>query len=136
MLKSILVSSAMVLLAAGSSMAQGMKADIPFNFAIGSSAKLPAGEYTVDTKSTPGLISLRSTEGKGGAHVISYGVTEKSQNKADRLVFHKYGSNTYFLSQVWVAGSVGREIKKSRREVEAMTAAAQPPETLVLFARK
>jgi hypothetical protein len=33
-----------------------------------------------------------------------------------RLVFHRYG-NTYFLSQVWMAGSsVGRELRKMRQE--------------------
>ncbi len=32
------------------------------------------------------------------------------------LVFHRYG-NTYFLSQVWMAGSsVGREMRKTRQE--------------------
>lgn len=137
MLKSILLNSAIAVLAFGSfAQAQTIKVDVPFDFSVGSMAKLPAGEYIVDTHSTTGIISLRSAEGKGGTHILSTAVSAKKATEGARLVFNKYGADRYFLAQVWEPGSsTGREIQKSRRELETAKAEPSPVEERILFAK-
>jgi hypothetical protein len=53
---------------------------------------------------------------------------EPSQGK---LVFHRYGDE-YFLSQIWQAGvNAGRELPKSRREIEVAANARRGTEAIM-----
>jgi hypothetical protein len=108
------------LLAAASVYAQGsqkMIVDIPFGFHVGNSV-LPSGKYTVDADAGVGLVKVRSADAKSSVMILSIGVQTSTTPSTGKLVFNKYGDD-YFLSQIWKSGdTLGRELHKSRREVE------------------
>jgi hypothetical protein len=96
-----------------------IEANVSHAFLVGN-ATLPPGKYEVrridDTN--PNVSEIRSADGRT-AVVFE---TEDAQLRDDQpaskteLVFNKIG-NQYFLSQVWVAGSLnGRELAKSKME--------------------
>lgn len=121
---------------------QNIRAEIPFDFIVGDKT-LAAGKYDVRTitgSSNIG-ISVRSTDGSQSALRLS-NVAEaqrkravhpepkmrlRNQNGSAMLTFHRYGS-TYFLAQVWTAGSAeGRELLKSKAERAAERELAKNP---------
>ena len=60
-------------------------------------------------------IAIKSTDGDQVLRLSSPKERSDRQMNA-KLVFHRYG-NTYFLSQIWMAGeSTGRELPKTRQE--------------------
>jgi hypothetical protein len=93
-------------------------AQVPFDF-IGDNKDLRAGEYDVRVINKAGdVLSIRRAD--ANAQVLSLthesGRAKSGQALNAKLVFHRYG-NTYFLSQVWMAGeSTGRELTKTRQE--------------------
>jgi hypothetical protein len=108
------------LLAAASMYAQGsqkLTVQIPCGFHVGSST-LPSGEYTVDTDAAQGIVRLRSADSKSAVMILSLPVQAPGAPSQGKLIFNKYGDD-YFLSQVWKSGdTMGRELRKSRREIE------------------
>jgi len=63
-------------------------------------------------------LSIRSSDAQDQALCLTSdaGRAKYEYEAQARLVFHRYG-NTYFLSQVWMAGSgAGRELLKTRQE--------------------
>ena len=97
-----------------------MRANIPFDFVVGERT-LAAGSYSVATASTStgDAVSIRSTDSRQRAIRLTNAVSDNAKIKRTRLVFHRYG-NTYFLAQVWAAGSnEGREMVKSKAERSA-----------------
>ena len=92
-------------------------ADVPFDFMAGGK-ECRSGKYDVRVINGDGLISIRNAARDGqvlGLTHSSNKVTDE-QGLTAKLVFHRYG-DTYFLSQVWMAGEkTGRELGKSRRE--------------------
>ena len=114
-----------------------IKVDVPFGFSAGD-AVLPAGEYRVEKLNDNGAVLLiRCAEPKAAAMVMTIpaGGGSNQQTKS-KLVFHRYG-NSYFLSQVWSAGSSsGRELRKSSREKEiGLSAKTETESQVVLYAR-
>lgn len=94
---------------------QRLIAEVPFDFVVAEKT-LRAGEYHVRAVNQDGdAISIKSVDGDQVLRLSS------SKERSDRqmtakLVFHRYG-NTYFLSQIWMAGeSIGRELPKTRGE--------------------
>lgn len=104
----------------GQSLADSLKANIPFDFTV-VDKKLPAGEYSVArAQSTAGDAILKISGVNQADTVIS--LTNSTQSLDPKavatLVFHRYGDQ-YFLFQVWPKGSTyGRELNKSRVERE------------------
>ena len=92
-------------------------ANVPFDFIAGSK-ECQSGKYDVRVINDVDLMAIRSAD-RGNevlafAHPSNGGLDAQTLNA--KLVFHRYG-NTYFLSQVWLAGeNTGRELSKSRRE--------------------
>ena len=88
-------------------------ATIPFEFAVGD-ATLPAGDYIVTRMMSSGeTIAVRGT---GSAVRLTSLIVKAQPAKNSKLVFHRYG-NTYFLSEVWIAGNTnGRKLIKSKAE--------------------
>ena len=123
-----------------------LKADIPFDFVVGSRT-LAAGQYTVGqiSDSSPGAIMVRSNQGGHSAIRMTNAVTSSAPKRRTALTFVRYG-NTYFLSQVWIAGSSeGREMLKSKKERAAENelaknsskgnlAQSEKPETVTIIA--
>lgn len=94
-----------------------LKAQVPFDFIVGERT-LRSGQYEVNDASSAGeVLAIRDASGKTQAMRLSSPVVANGkQDMNAKLVFHRYG-NTYFLSQVWLAGrSTGREFAKTKQE--------------------
>lgn len=94
---------------------QGLIAQVPFDFVVAEKT-LRAGEYHVRAINQVGdAIALKSVDGDQALRLSSPKERSDRQMNA-KLVFHRYG-NTYFLSEIWMAGeSTGRELLKTRGE--------------------
>ena len=91
-----------------------IRASVPFDFIV-TEKTLRAGDYDVGVGSS-GAVAIQNASGDKVFRL------SHARNRVDdgdmiaKLVFHRYG-NTYFLSQVWLAGeSTGQELPKSRQE--------------------
>lgn len=94
-----------------------LTAQVPFDFIV-SEKTLRSGQYEIRSASNAGdVLAIRDAAGKERVMRITSATESKAgQNMDAKLVFHRYG-NTYFLSQVWMAGrSTGRELAKTRQE--------------------
>ena len=93
-------------------------ANIPFEFVAGEKT-MPAGEYTIRPVSEFGLrtrLLIRSRDGKAVTTVMVNSVQLSEIQKESKLVFNRYGDQT-FLSQVWTSQSeyIG-EVIRSKAE--------------------
>ena len=90
-------------------------ADIPFAFTV-ANYTLPVGRYTIRRL---GETALRiSSPHNHGTVVLTHAVEGKAPESKGKMVFHRYGES-YFLSEVWVAGDgMGRKVFQSRAEEE------------------
>jgi hypothetical protein len=95
---------------------KGLKANIPFDFVVGDKT-LAAGDYSVrQITANAGGILVRSNDGSHNAIRLSNTLIAGAPKRQTTLTFLRYG-NTFYLSQVWMAGSSqGREMVKSRSE--------------------
>lgn len=114
-----IVALALVTAVASSAQSGGrkLKADIPFDFVVGDRT-LAAGEYIVGQISTssPDAIMVRNSAGGHNTMRITNAVVSSAPKRKTQLTFQRYG-NTYYLSQVWIAGSAeGRQMLKSKQE--------------------
>lgn len=98
--------------------ANNLMAVIPFEFTLDYKT-MPAGEYLVQTLGTAGNgLLIQSLDGKTSAFRPSEAIERLRNQTNARLVFHRYGER-YFLAEVWCGGnSAGRQLRKSRDEVE------------------
>lgn len=110
-----------------------MKAEIPFEFAVGNQM-LPAGEYDVlNLSSGSGGLLLRRSDGSASAMVFTIPTQANDWQEVSKLVFNRYGDH-YFLSQIWTAGEkVGQKLNPSRQEREV--ARKQVREEIALLVR-
>lgn len=92
--------------------------EIPFDFQVAGKT-LPAGRYVIERStlfSADGL-SLRHTDKKHSAYVLTSTVQSNLRQRDSRLVFNRY-KDRYFLAQLWTSGEAsGRELIKSEREL-------------------
>jgi hypothetical protein len=134
-LRSVLFVLAVLLLATASRAQQNaVKADVPFDFAVGDRA-YPAGEYTLKSAlHDAGIMRLDNTQEPIVGFIPSNSCENAAPSKETKLVFHRVGSR-YFLYQVWIAGNLtGREFPKGRAEVEY--ARNQDKQELVIVAAR
>jgi hypothetical protein len=95
---------------------KGLKANIPFDFVVGDKT-LAAGDYSVRqiTANADGIL-VRSNQNGHSAMRLTNALTAGAPKRKTTLTFLRYG-DTYYLSQVWMAGSSqGREMVKSKSE--------------------
>jgi hypothetical protein len=98
----------------GQSNQGGTIADIPFPFTVANHT-LPPGRYTLTRLSEKALKIVNSQN--QGAFALNNRVEGRAP-ESSKMVFHRYG-NTYFLSEIWVAGSrTGDRVVRSRPEKE------------------
>jgi uncharacterized protein (DUF58 family) len=121
----------LLLVAVGALPARGqssikLEANIPFDFIIGGKT-LPAGEYTINTaRNQPAVLIFRNVQAKASAQALTDVVETKTGKGANKLVFHRYGTQ-YFLSSVWGADDrVGRGLSKSKLERELIAGVERP----------
>ena len=87
---------------------------VPFSFKVGNKV-LPAGEYKITADNQ--VIRVQKTDGKENAVTLTQRTRGANHNLGDaKLTFRRYGDQ-YYLSQVWLTDSLGRELKKPRRSV-------------------
>jgi hypothetical protein len=105
-------------------------ATIPFTFQAGTQ-EMPAGVYEIRRVATNAL-QLRGGP-KLEAHYVSTHTTEAAKTpKNGSVVFHRYG-DTFFLGQVWVAGTpFGAECYSSKAEDEMRASTHKAPASIQL----
>jgi hypothetical protein len=104
-------------------------ANIPFQFNVGK-AVLPSGEYRVKPMN-PSTLLIQSKDGHQAAIAMTIGVRSSKEGDTGKLVFNRYGTQ-YFLSKVWHPGNPeGRELLKSRTEIEVAKNISRPGATTV-----
>ena len=87
---------------------------VPFSFKVGDKV-LPAGEYRITAENQ--VVRVQKTDGKEAAVTLTQRTRGANHNLSDaKLTFRRYGDQ-YYLSQVWLPDSLGRELKKPRHEV-------------------
>lgn len=86
---------------------------VPFSFKVGNKV-LPAGEYKITADNQ--VVRVQKTDGKANAVTLTQRTHGASNVESDpKLTFRRYGDQ-YYLSQVWLPDSLGRELRKPRRE--------------------
>ena len=88
---------------------------VPFDFNVGNKV-LPAGEYKITGETQ--IVRIQSKDGKQNATVLparTVGGARIATNT--KLTFKRY-NDQYYLSQVWLADGVGRELKKRQPQYE------------------
>jgi hypothetical protein len=108
-----------LLATAPAALAQKATATIPFAFSA-NNYKLPAGTYQIGIISERVLSFRNVTTGKTHCLMVLPDWSTGPQSRG-RLIFHRYGNQSY-LYQVWLAGRGGdSEFIKSRAEREMLT---------------
>ena len=88
---------------------------VPFDFKVGNKV-LPAGEYKITGENQ--IVRIQSKDGKQNATVLparTVGSARVASNA--KLTFKRY-NDQYYLSQVWLADGIGRELKKRQPQYE------------------
>jgi hypothetical protein len=119
-----LLAVMIVIVASASANAQSLNyrltANIPFDFSVGGE-KLPAGKYWISRAQQSNgdtVVQIRSTDLHSNTTRFTIPVLASNPAKESSLVFHRYGDE-YFLAEIWPVGSeTGRELAKSRAELE------------------
>ena len=129
----LFVLAAILLVPAARAQQNGVKADVPFDFAVGNRA-YPAGEYTLRAAlNGSGVIRIENMNEISAAFTQTNPCSKAKPAPETKLVFHRKGGH-YFLYQVWTAGnSTGREFPKSRIEVE-LAQNHEKPEVIIVAA--
>ena len=92
-------------------------ADVPFDFIVADQT-FPSGKYTVRAASDNGkVLKITSLDGKSSIVRLSNSVTDSSTKQNARMVFHRYGQE-YFLAEVWSGDNSGRQLIKSKKELQ------------------
>lgn len=131
-----IASTVALLLAASISFAQtkqgDLVADVSFAFVV-AGRTLPPGHYIV-SRINESHLSIRDSQNQGVFAPVN-SAQRSLQENSSKMVFHRYG-DTYFLSEVWVAGnSIGRALPRSPAERELADRGAEREIAVVRFGR-
>ena len=130
--------SSLTLLTVGAAFAQSdavMQADIPFAFHIGAQI-LPAGHYQVRPSGVHDILSITCRECKAGAMIVMDRAYAGKTPVLATLVFNRY-DKTRFLSRVWIPEySQGKELSKSKAELEFARDSSPVPQVEVALVRQ
>jgi len=108
-----------------------VKADVPFDFVVGTKT-MPAGHYTFAMNGA-GALRISQLNGPQVAGIVAAPVAG-SENATPRVLFHRYG-NRAFLAEVWVGEmSISHRLYASPAELEYARTTKQ--ETTTIVARK
>jgi hypothetical protein len=108
-----------------------VKANVPFDFTVGSKT-VRAGQYIVEAGQ--GMVTVRSIGGHTTAFAIGCSLLSPLRTNPAKLVFHRYGDR-YFLSQVWTGEQSGRELTKTKSELELNASRVEPEHIFLLASR-
>ena len=112
----MMAAAGLVLGFAASAQQVNVRAKVPFDFLLGDKV-YPSGEYALQTvMANNASLYIKNEEKAKPALLLTDLQTVAKPAPRTELVFHRMG-NTYFLYQVWVAGSeVGRQFSRSKTE--------------------
>jgi len=133
-LRSVLVALTVLLMATAVQAQQiKAKANVPFDFVAGD-RYYPAGEYSLRSlHGIDSVIQIANTQEDGATNVFSNSCSAAQPSPQTKLVFRRIG-DSYFLSQIWLAGSpYGREFPKSRAELR-LAQNHEKPELVIVAA--
>lgn len=106
--------------------ASDVRCRVPFNFSAGGRV-LAAGVYSLSTQSA-GIVIRSSTDG-----VIAITNSASATKAGDpRLVFEKYGDR-YRLKEVWMGGTTGVELVRTKAERRWLEASLNTPVEIVVL---
>ena len=109
---------------------QAIRAVIPFTFNIGTQ-QFPPGEYNLSPARASRETILISNQ-KGPLIFVWTGAVEpRTSSDSPRLVFNRYGAQ-YFLEQIWEFDGAGRQLDKSRAEIQMGKLQSSPPEQVAV----
>src|SRR5262245_28759590 len=106
------------LLAAGSANAEiPLQFTVPFDFSVGQH-KMTAGTYLVKYPNSS-CVLVQKTDNRQSAFVITHAVQHsKNLPPTAKMMFNRYGAQ-YFLAEIWAPGNdMGRQLTKSKTELE------------------
>jgi hypothetical protein len=128
-----LVFTAILIVPAAWAQQRAVKANVPFDFAVGDRA-YPAGEYVLKAAlNDGGFIRIENVREVSAAFTQSNPCSKATPSTETKLVFRRIGGR-YFLYQVWTAGNLtGREFPKGRIEVE-LAKSHETPEVVIVAA--
>jgi hypothetical protein len=107
------LASTMLMALTSASAQNKSRANIPFDFRVGS-ALLPAGSYDIDSSDSHALW-IRNQNGHGSVVALAM-ITSGETTPAARLVFNRYGEQ-YFLSETLTAsGECEKKFAPSKLE--------------------
>jgi len=131
----LVAAAALILGSAAYAQEVNVRARVPFDFVLGEKV-YPAGEYAVQTVMANNYsLYIKNEGGAKPALLLTDPHTASEPANQTKLVFHRMG-DTYFLYQVWVAGSsVGREFPRSRTETQMAQNGAKA-ETVIIAAHR
>jgi len=114
----LVLASTLTAAATASAQDRRIQATVPFSFTVGSTT-LPAGTYTIGSNaSTPDVLNVSNWQ-KGVSILTAGRANQSNPERADVLVFHKYGDQ-YFLSQIRTDGaSMNVDLTPSKAEAKA-----------------
>jgi hypothetical protein len=104
-----------------------VRVDVPFDFSVGTHS-YAAGRYMLSSQSEQAIL-MRSADGKTASLALGLAVEDKYRESRPRLVFQHMGE-TYCLSQVWGASSIGRQLWLPKVKTPVIAKA----ETVTLYA--
>ena len=91
---------------------------VPFEFSVGNKV-LPAGEYKITGETQ--IVRIQSKDGKQNATVLPARTVGGARLASEaKLTFRRY-NDQYYLSQVWLADGVGRELKKRQPQYDQVS---------------
>jgi hypothetical protein len=99
-----------------------LKADIPFEFHVGSKL-MPAGAYTVSASPSQDYLRVDSDSSNSTAYITAIRKQSGEVSGVSTITFHRYGDH-YFLANIQTGWSpLGYEVFKTRTEKETTLSA-------------
>jgi hypothetical protein len=91
-----------------------IRAEIPFDFMVGSK-RMPKGEYFIESVNETGTLLIRNAK-KGKAVYFTAVKNKETEKPKSRLIFRRY-NDQYFLARIWDGASeIIWKIEKSKAE--------------------
>jgi hypothetical protein len=119
--QSSLVVLSLLLTAAGAYAQTAARANVPFAFKVGTT-QMPAGTYAIEGNHGSNIVTVRNVQ--TGTSVMAMGRQESPSKKADKLIFHRYGSQYFLTAILGSQGSDAMVLPATKQEKELQIADA------------
>lgn len=125
------LSAALAIVPAHAQAGSRLLVNVPFDFSVGNST-LKAGSYRV-AQLESGILVFSSEDGKEHQFALTVGGDSGKRNEQPRLIFMRYGSET-FLTKAFLSGNEEyRELLRSGREKQLIQRQSSGEELALLI---